>query len=82
MDIALATVALISLLAVDSTKEARTDGANPSLRAAVATRQSYLNGAPLFLPSLMRYAYLENLTTVRADYLWRAPPTATSAPAA
>lgn len=72
MDIALATVALISLLAVDSTKAARTDGANPSLHAAVATRQSYLNGAPLFLPSLMRYAHRENLTTVRADYLWRA----------
>ena len=71
MGITLLAAAIFSLMPVDASPTGIRDSTLLALRGAVEDRQSYLNGEPLLLPSLMRYAYRDNLTTARAGYLWR-----------
>lgn len=70
MAIALVAASIISLLQIDSAAAAR-DSANARLQNTLTAYHSYLNGEDLYMPSLMRYAHQNNLTSVRATYQWR-----------
>lgn len=70
MAIALIAASILSLLPIDSAAAAK-DSASSRMHKTLSEYQSYLNGESHYMPSLMRYAHKNDLTSVRATYLWR-----------